>query len=89
MSKRLVALLTAVALVGITPAIAPAATPAASQHAPIAVAAKTCSSGFKHARIGGRQKCLRRGEYCAKRYRNQYRKYGHRCVRRHGAYRLT
>ena len=53
--------------------------------------AKTCSAGFKHAVIGGQQKCLRAGEYCAHRYDSQYRHYGYRCIRRdsRGSYHLT
>jgi len=65
--------------------------PAAQVHsAPIAVA-KSCSAGYKHAVIGGVQKCLRVGEYCAHRYDSQYRRYGYRCIRRdyRGAYHLT
>jgi hypothetical protein len=69
-----------------------AASPAAPslQTAPAAVA-KTCSAGFKHAVIGGQQKCLRAGEYCAHRYDSQYRRYGYRCIRRdsRGSYHLT
>ena len=68
------------------------ASPAASspQTAPVAVA-KTCSAGFEHAVIGGQQKCLRAGEYCAHRYDRQYRRYGYRCIRRdsRGSYHLT
>jgi hypothetical protein len=30
--------------------------------------AKTCSSGYTHAVIGGLEKCLRAGEFCAHRY---------------------
>jgi hypothetical protein len=60
------------------------------QTAPAAVA-KLCSAGFRHAVIGGQQKCLRAGEYCAHRYDRQYRRYGYRCIRRdsHGSYHLT
>jgi hypothetical protein len=56
-----------------------------------AAAAKTCSSGFTHAVINHQQKCLRRGEFCAHRYRKQYRRYGYDCVKRdrNGAYHLT
>ncbi|HSS81413.1 MAG TPA: hypothetical protein VLK24_09475 [Gaiellaceae bacterium] len=56
-----------------------------------AVGAKTCSAGFKHAVIGGQEKCLRAGEFCAHRYDSQYRRYGYRCIRRdsNGRYHLT
>ncbi|MGZ4256510.1 MAG: hypothetical protein ACXVRE_01955 [Gaiellaceae bacterium] len=66
-----------------------AATPAAPAQ-PVAVA-KTCSAGYTHAVIGGQQKCLRTGEYCAHRYDRQYKRYGYRCIRRdkNGRYHLT
>jgi hypothetical protein len=67
------------------------AAPAAHLHAgPVAVA-KRCSAGYKHAVIGGAEKCLRAGEYCAHRYDYQYRRYGYRCIRRdyRGVYHLT
>jgi hypothetical protein len=70
---------------------APTAIAAPAAHAPVAQAAKTCSGGFVHAVIGGQQKCLRRGEFCAHRYAGQYRRYGYRCVKRDslGNYHLT
>jgi hypothetical protein len=62
-------------------AAAPAApAPASSSGGPTAVAAKTCSAGFVHGVIGGAEKCLRRGEFCATRYASQYRRYGFRCT---------
>jgi hypothetical protein len=79
-------LLTAAALVGWPAASAPA------QPAPHAVAAKTCSSGYKHAVIGGVHKCLRAGQFCTRRYDSQYRRYGYRCIKYYanvGRYRLT
>jgi len=73
--------------------VAGTATPATpSLHAAPAIAAKTCSAGFKHAVIGGQEKCLRAGEFCAHRYDSQYRRYGYRCIRydrRVNRYRLT
>ena len=58
---------------------------------PVAVAAKSCGSGYTHAVIGGEQKCLRRGEFCAHRYNAQYHRYGYSCTRRdsRGNYHLT
>jgi hypothetical protein len=62
---------------------------------PLAVAdavAKSCSSSYAHAVIGGVEKCLRSGEFCAHRYDRQYRRYGYRCIRYYanvGRYRLT
>lgn len=74
--RRFVALLAAASLAGI-PAAATAAT---HQPAPVAVAAKTCGAGYKHAVIGGAEKCLRRGQFCASRYAKQYRRYGFTCT---------
>jgi hypothetical protein len=57
-----------------------------------AVVLKTCSSGFKHAVIGGQEKCLRAGEFCTHAYDSQYRRYGYRCIRYYAnvhRYRLT
>jgi len=50
--------------------------------------AKTCSAGYTHAIIGGAQKCLRRGEYCAVADKRQYPKYGYVCEDVGGRYRL-
>jgi hypothetical protein len=71
-----------------------AATPAvgtASSNGPIAVAAKSCGRGYTHAYIGGAEKCLRRGEYCARRYERDYEHYGYRCnnLDANGRYHLT
>jgi hypothetical protein len=84
MRRRLAVLLAAVALVAWPAAQAPAHT------APVkAVAAHSCSSGYKHAVIGGSHKCLRRGQYCAKAYRSTYRRYGYVCgADSRGVYRL-
>jgi len=58
------------------------------QAANLAVVARSCPSGFTHAVIGGSQKCLHAGEYCAHRDARQYRRYGFVCVRVRGVYRL-
>lgn len=50
--------------------------------------AKSCSAGYIHGVIGGAQKCLRRGEYCAHSYASQYHRYGFNCVVVSGAYHL-
>jgi hypothetical protein len=53
---------------------------------------KSCSSSFTHGVIGGVEKCLRAGEFCAHRYDSQYRRYGYRCIRFYAnvqRYRLT
>jgi len=46
---------------------------------PSITAAKSCSSGWKHAVIGGAHKCLRAGQYCAKGKDGTYHKYGYHC----------
>ncbi len=55
---------------------------------PAPALAKTCSAGYKHATIGGAQKCLRRGEFCSHSYASQYRRYGYVCIWKSGEYRL-
>jgi hypothetical protein len=59
--------------------------------APAAAVAKTCSGGFRHAVINGSEKCLRRGQFCARAADRQYRRYGYRCTKRdaRGNYHLT
>lgn len=54
---------------------------------PIAMRAKVCHRGTP-ARIGGAQKCLQAGEYCATRYENQYERYGYECSTRYRPPRL-
>jgi hypothetical protein len=79
--KRL-ALLVATLVAAVAAAGAPA-------HAAVA---KTCSSGYRHAVIGGAEKCLRAGEFCAHAYDSQYRHYGYRCIKYYAnvhRYRLT
>ena len=63
----------------------------ASTNGPVAQSAKTCGSGYVHARINGAEKCLRRGEYCAHSANRQYHRYGYSCTKRdgNGAYHLT
>jgi ABC-type sugar transport system substrate-binding protein len=65
---------------------------AAPAHFSPTIVAKTCSAGYKHAVIGGAEKCLRAGEFCAHRYDRQYKRYGFRCIRYYPnvhRYRLT
>lgn len=88
MNRRIAGLLAAVALI----AAAPAAQASAADQPASVTAAKSCSSGFVHGVIGGHQKCLRAGEFCAHRYDHQYRRYGYRCTRYYRnvhRYRLT
>jgi hypothetical protein len=89
MSRKLVALVLALGLIGAAPAVVPASTPADGPR--IALAAKGCSRGYAPARIGGESKCLRRGQFCAKRYDSQYRRHGFQCTKRdaRGNYHLT
>jgi hypothetical protein len=85
MSRRLAAVVAAIALAGTAGAIG---APALPVHAAVA---KPCSAGYRHAVIGGAHKCLRRGQFCARRYDSQYHKYGFHCHRRdsRGNYHLT
>jgi len=69
------------AVLGVAAAV-PVVAPAAPTAVRTPVVTKTCSAGFRHGVIGGAQKCLRAGEFCAHRYDSQYRRYGYRCVRR-------
>jgi hypothetical protein len=79
MRRTLAVLLAVGALLG-APALAPEIEPTGS---PVAAAeAKTCSSGYKHAVIGGQHKCLRRGQYCARSRDREYHKYGFHCHKR-------
>lgn len=71
--KRIAAAIAAVAVVIAIPATA---------------SAKACSSGYEHAVIGGEQKCLHAGEYCARGEARQYRRYGYVCEDVRGTYRL-
>lgn len=54
---------------------------------PVARSAKVCHRGTP-ARIGGAQKCLQAGEYCAARYARQYERYGYECSIRYRPPRL-
>jgi hypothetical protein len=70
--------------------LAPAPAAALAQPTPSAHVAKTCSRGFKHAVIHGKEKCLRRGEFCTRRYQHDYQRYGYSCSKRdrNGRYHL-
>jgi hypothetical protein len=84
--RRRLALLACAALLSATGATSHAA----ASPSP-AIVAKTCSPGYTHAVINHKQKCLRRGEFCAHKYRKQYQRYGYDCVKRdrRGNYHLT
>jgi hypothetical protein len=86
--KRRIAILLVAALAAFGASGAHAASPTFRPD----VLAKTCSSGYTHAVIGGVEKCLRAGEFCAHSYDGQYRRYGYRCIRFYAnvdRYRLT
>ena len=70
------------------PALSAVVVTAALILTPSVALAKSCSAGYLHATIGGAQKCLRRGEYCAHRYASQYRRYGFNCIWKSGDYHL-
>jgi uncharacterized membrane protein len=82
MRRRVIALAVAASLAGAIP-VAFAETSAGS--GPQAQAA--CRS----ATIGGRHKCIARGQFCAHRYQRDYRRYGYSCSKldRNGRYHLT
>jgi hypothetical protein len=83
MRHRLTAPLLAASL-----AAALVAPPASIAASPTAAAARSCSSGYVKAHVGGSAKCLRAGEYCAKRYHRAYHRHGFKCVRVRGTLRL-
>jgi hypothetical protein len=90
MKRRLARL----AVVASVLAVAPAGAPVLIGGGPVAPAvalAKTCSLGFTHAVIAGSEKCLRRGQFCARSSDAQYRRYRYRCQKRdrRGNYHLT
>jgi hypothetical protein len=68
-----------VVAVGLVAAGPMAATAAPPSQRPTAIS-KSCSAGYKHAVIGGSEKCLRRGQFCAIAHKRQYVRYGFRCV---------
>lgn len=70
--------------------IAVAAVSAAAGLAAIApgASARTCPSGYTHAKIDGQQKCLQEGEYCSYDDNSEYRNYGYFCQNQNGTYRL-
>jgi hypothetical protein len=89
MKRRLVALGAAASLFVAAPAVAPIVH--GSPVTPSSALAKTCSGSFKHAVINGAEKCLRRGQFCARAADGQYRRYGFRCLGRDagGRYHLS
>jgi hypothetical protein len=78
-------------LAAIVVAVAVAGGGLSSGPAPSQAVAKSCSASFKHAVINGAEKCLRRGQFCARAADRQYRRYGFVCRKRDacGNYHLT
>jgi hypothetical protein len=73
---RSVALLSALALLGALPGASVLAD-AGTQ----AVVSKSCRSGYTHAVLPSGHKCLRVGQFCARRYNRYYHRYGFHCKR--------
>jgi hypothetical protein len=66
--------LVCVLLVAVTPARSSTNGPAV-----VTVAAHSCSSSYVHAALAGEHKCLRSGQFCAKRHERVYRRLGFTC----------
>ena len=77
MRRRVVGLLAALSLLAVVPAAE-----APAQSGPV-VAAKSCSSGYTHARMPNGHKCLRRGQFCSRKrsYQRVYHRKGFHCKR--------
>jgi len=80
MKRTFAVVLAAASLAGAAPAATTAL--AAPAGAALASATHSCGTGYKHAVIGGAHKCLRRGQFCARRYDSQYHGYGYHCHKR-------
>jgi hypothetical protein len=87
MKRRIMTVVVAACLLG--PGIS--GTVAGTSLGPTSAQAKSCSRSFVHAVIGGQEKCLRRGEFCARARDREYRRYGFRCHKQdaRGNYHLT
>lgn len=89
MNRRL-ALVLVIAIAGVGGVGSSQAT-ATTPASPTAIA-HSCSAGWVHGIIGGQHKCLRAGQFCARRYDRQYHRYGFHCHKydsRARRYRLT
>jgi hypothetical protein len=82
MRKRTIAFFVAAALIGGAPAAS--ASTASSSGA-------TAHASCTRATIGGKHKCIARGQFCARRYQRDYRRNGYSCSRRdrRGRYHLV
>lgn len=78
MRRRLIAVLAAATLV--VPGVGAFAVSASASmpHAATPVAQTACT----RAKIGGKRKCIARGQYCARRYERDYERYGFTCSKR-------
>jgi hypothetical protein len=74
--SRALGLLAALALIAAAPT---AGSSAGDGSAASITAAKSCSSGYKHAALPWGHKCLRRGQFCKKSGDKSYHKYGYHC----------
>jgi hypothetical protein len=75
--SRALALTAALALIAAAPA---GAHDSRSTDSTAAIsAAKSCSSGWKHAVLPNGHKCLRAGQFCKKSWDSRYHKYGFHC----------
>jgi hypothetical protein len=86
--RRLATLAVAASIFGAAPAFVPVL-----DGSPVTTAtaqAKTCARGT-HAVINGAEKCLARGQYCARAEDRTYRRYGFHCIKQdaRGSYHLT
>jgi len=80
MRRRLTAALAATAIALSVPIAGTAGATAQQQqqHAAAPIAQAACI----HARIGGKRKCIARGQYCARRYERDYERHGFTCSKR-------
>src|SRR5207248_5999636 len=74
MRQRLMVVIACLGLAGTIPAI-----PADGAQAPRSGA--TAASACVYGTVAGQRKCLRRGEYCSRRYERDYERYGFRCTK--------
>lgn len=74
MKRTFAGLLAAAGLFAVAPATSPAL--AAAEHGPVAQIA------CKKATIGGQSRCIARGQFCARRYERDYRRYGFSCSKK-------
>jgi hypothetical protein len=72
MRRRTIAFVVAAALIG--------GGPGAS--ASTASSSGTAHASCKRATIGGKRKCVARGQYCSRSHQSDYRRYGYSCSRR-------